>query len=42
VGNSGADTVSVYAINATTGALTPINGSAVFTGMQPTAIAISD
>jgi len=40
--NAGADSVSVYAIKATNGALTPIAGSPFVTGTQPTAIAISD
>jgi 6-phosphogluconolactonase (cycloisomerase 2 family) len=40
--NSGADTIFVYSIDATTGALTPIGGSPFATGTQPTAIAISD
>jgi 6-phosphogluconolactonase len=40
--NSGSDTVSVFAIDATTGALTPISGSPFTTGTQPMAIAISD
>jgi 6-phosphogluconolactonase (cycloisomerase 2 family) len=40
--NSGSDTVFVYSIDATTGALTPINGSSISTGTQPSAIAISD
>jgi 6-phosphogluconolactonase len=40
--NSGSDTVSVYTIDATSGALSPIGGSPFATGTQPTAIAISD
>jgi DNA-binding beta-propeller fold protein YncE len=40
--NSGSDTVSVFAIDATSGALTPIGGSPFATGTQPAAIAISD
>jgi hypothetical protein len=40
--NSGSESVSVYTIDSTTGALTPANGSAIATGTQPTAIALSD
>jgi 6-phosphogluconolactonase (cycloisomerase 2 family) len=39
--NAGANTVSVYAIDAATGALN-IGNSSFATGAQPTAIAISD
>jgi 6-phosphogluconolactonase len=40
--NTGSDTVSVYAIDAAGGALSPISGSPFVTGTQPAAIAISD
>jgi 6-phosphogluconolactonase len=40
--NEGGGTVSVYAIGATSGALTPIGGSTIVTGTQPSAIAISN
>ncbi|MGO9038589.1 MAG: beta-propeller fold lactonase family protein, partial [Steroidobacteraceae bacterium] len=42
VANAGSDTVSVYAIDATTGELSPIGGSPFVTGTSPAAIAISD
>jgi 6-phosphogluconolactonase len=40
--NAGSGSVSVYTIDANTGALSPIGGSPFATGTQPAAIAISD
>ena len=40
VGNAHSDTVSAYTIDATTGALSPMNGLPVATGSSPYAVAV--
>jgi DNA-binding beta-propeller fold protein YncE len=42
VTNAGSNTVSVYGIDAASGALKPISGSPFSTGTSPSALAISD
>lgn len=41
VSNNGSNTVSAYAINPTTGALTPVTGSPFATGSGPGTVAIN-